>query len=214
MLPVEPGRELSPAVPRPVCVLEVRTFEAVVRRRQLRDPPRIPHIPGFGELVWVGLVQRDALRYERRPEVDLADAVSPVPILPERLGERRNVVVELYAVHADAMAPGVEASEHGRPGRGAERVGDVGAGEVRSAGGQCVEVRRSHQRVARVPEARRIVLVGRDDEEVGPSRFGHGELAQPQAVGRYCSASPRWEAPMTGAPARSARVRATLSMRW
>ena len=152
---------------------EIGRLQPVVGRWKIGEASATPQVAGLGEVCRVNVLLRGAGRETVHAQVDFADAVSAVAGPAQRLGERRDTGVEVNPVGAYPVTargqPGVERGAR----RHAERVGDVGAGAVDTAGRQGVEVRRPQDGMTGAAEMIGTLLIGHQEEEVGPCSHHH-----------------------------------------
>ena len=126
--------------------------------------------------------------------VDLRDAGSDVPVVPEHLRQRHDVgfvLAELGDELVDANRVWTEACQQRRPAWVAERELGVGAVEAHSALRQPIDVRRLHDRMA-VGTQIVVEIVRHDQQHVGATgggrlcgcRYADGEHARHRAENR------------------------------
>lgn len=129
--------------------------------------------PGLRETQMGPPAERHSRGCEACPQVRLANVMRLIAGLPERLGHGGCVIVQRNPICAHAMAACGKPGEEGGTGGRTQRIGNVSARENRAASRQRVDVRCPNNRMAGVPQARRMVLVGRDDEKVGTVSRSH-----------------------------------------
>ena len=139
---------------------------------------------------------RPVLRLDRAVVIDLAAGVGEVARLGERLRQRDVILRCLHVADAgrqpvDAGGRGPQAGQQAGAGRIAQRRLAMRVGEQRAALGQPVDVRRPDLRMPAQAADPVVLVVDRDEQDVGPGGGGgrHAGACQTHVEGQQASSS-------------------------
>ena len=136
------------------------------RPQEFRRRPGDLVVPGTAQHLEAALLRRDA------GDVPLAGQGAAVPGVTQQAAQRLAVqgLPQRLVVAGDARVVGHAAGDVARPRRRAQGMGAVGAGEPNALGRQAVHVRGAQVLVAGAAHGRGRLLIGTDQQDVGPVR--------------------------------------------
>ncbi len=207
----------------PVPIAALEPVQGVVRDQVgdiARPAPALAHGDEI-RIVIVPLVGQDAPMIEARGialEMPFAEQRRLVAGFLQELGKRRLPAVEDRGVVDDAVAMAVLAGQQNRPAGPADRVRAEAVDESDAVPGQPVDMRRPVQAPVVAGERLEGVVVGHDEEDVGPSvpspAGGRDPAAQARGQGGRSGPADELAAFQRHGPSRGVRRRPRGRRRW